>query len=273
MLRSCMSWSIFWCKAFTLITCVRPMCVLLCCRYLAICYIFQVKITGRICRIIIINIWVLALGVSLPWAIYHKQIVYPDSPEVFLCWAAWPNEESRNAYFLGATFLVCYAIPLLVISACYGMIGYRVWNRNAPGISNTSGVIYKSKVKAIKMMLTVFLLFTVSWLPLYTIYLWLYFRPDTSSENNIVFEVLLPISQWLGSSNSGMNPVIYCFYSKKFRRGFKSLVTCCSSGRLQRNRSHFSTTKYMTVDYDNGHFKVSFRKEVQEDDSSSRNYV
>jgi len=41
----------------------------------------------------------------------------------------------------------------------------------------------------------------------------------------------MPVTQWAGSANSCVNPYIYCFFSKKFRAGFKQLFTpagrCC----------------------------------------------
>lgn len=42
-----------------------------------------------------------------------------------------------------------------------------------------------------------------------------------------------PIAQWLGSSNSCINPILYAFFNKKYRRGFAAIIRskkCC--GRL-----------------------------------------
>ena len=36
-------------------------------------------------------------------------------------------------------------------------------------------------------------------------------------------QVIMPVTQWAGSANSCVNPFIYCFFSNKFRAGFKHL--------------------------------------------------
>ncbi|CAG2058149.1 unnamed protein product, partial [Timema podura] len=46
--------------------------------------------------------------------------------------------------------------------------------------------------------------------------------------------VVTPIAQWLGSSNSCINPILYAFFNKKYRRGFVAIFKsrrCC--GRLR----------------------------------------
>lgn len=250
-------------------------------RYLAICYTLQFKISSRVCRIIILGIWIFSLVIMIPWVIYFKQIEYTTSLQLLhVCLGDWPSRQVERAYILGAVFLSCYTIPLILIIVCYVLIGYRVWNRDAPGISNSSGVIYKSKVKVVKMLAVVVMLFALSWLPIYIIRLrqmYIEFENDEGTEELMMYEIFVPIAQWLGSSNSGANPIIYCFFSKRFRRGFKNMMSCRTQKQsdLQRQVSRYSSTKYMTVDYANGHVTLSFKKEVQEDDdsSSTRTYV
>lgn len=54
----------------------------------------------------------------------------------------------------------------------------------------------------------------------------------TDKEGELI-EIATPIAQWLGSSNSCINPILYAFFNKKYRRGFAAIVRsrkCC--GRL-----------------------------------------
>ena len=149
---------------------------------------------------------------------------------MYVCQQIWPSTEHERSYFLGAIFVTCYTLPLLLICICYAFILRRVWNRDAPGISSSSKVIYQSKVKVLKMLVVVVILFTFSWLPLYAIQLRHYFGSPlqhTDMEFYVLFQIALPIAQWLGSSNSCVNPIIYCFFSAKFRRGFREFIHCC----------------------------------------------
>ena len=153
---------------------------------------------------------------------------------MYVCQQSWSSVELERSYFLGVIFVTCYTLPLVLISICYTFILRRVWNRDAPGISSSSKVIYRSKVKVLKMLVVVVILFTFSWLPLYAIQLRYYFGlplKHTDPEFYILFQVALPIAQWLGSSNSCVNPIIYCFFSSKFRRGFHEFIHCCKRSR------------------------------------------
>lgn len=224
--------------------------------------------------------------------------VYEDVP---MCHQLWPNYDLQRGYFLIALFFVCYLLPLIMILLCYILIAVKVWKRNAPGVQ-THGrlIIYKSKVKVLKMLAVIVILFAFSWLPLYAVYLKVYFGGDdlTENERNVIFEIIVPFAQWLGASNCGMNPIIYCFFSKKYRRGFKKLLYCrfqTPEFRRQSRTTRTLSTRYMTVDnssgnhmeakndntkenkvankymvvaFNNGRMTVSFRKENASDDSS-----
>lgn len=76
--------------------------------------------------------------------------------------------------------------------------------------------------QVLKMLITVVILFAVFWLPLYATQM----RVLLHSDQHDVFlqQTLVPIAQWLSSSNSSVNPLVYCLFSKKFRSAFSS--TC-----------------------------------------------
>ncbi|GFY37624.1 neuropeptide SIFamide receptor [Trichonephila inaurata madagascariensis] len=94
------------------------------------------------------------------------------------------------------------------------------------------------------MMVIVVVLFVVSWLPLYIIFTMVKLG-ITVEENSIkekVLVVMVPIAQWLGASNSCINPVLYTFYNKKFRKGFMAIIrsrSCC--GTLRYETTHKGT--------------------------------
>ncbi|ELU12738.1 hypothetical protein CAPTEDRAFT_120085 [Capitella teleta] len=206
-------------------------------RYLAICRTLQVTLTSRASRLILVSIWVWAPAIMTPWAIYYKQ--QPYSSSVDICRQVWPLPDMERWFFLGVIFLTCYTIPLAFISAFYVLISCRVWHRNAPGVHSSSQVIHKSKVKVLKMMIVVVILFAFSWLPLYSVTVRLYFGPpldERSTEFGLIYQIIVPVAQWLGLSNSCVNPIIYCFFSNKFRTGFKDLCIHCCRSREARYR-------------------------------------
>jgi len=188
-----------------------------------------------------------------PWAVFYQQDdISTPNQTMYECHQVWPSITQEKGYFLGVVFLTCYILPLILISVCYILIGLRVCNRKAPGVANTSEVIYRSKVKVLKMLIVIMILFTLSWLPLYAVQIRLYFGPpidhkDPSLEFKIISKFLWPVFQWLGSSNSCVNPILYCFFSKKFRHGFKDFIHCCKRTHANPYFNRNSSTVYRSV--------------------------
>ena len=220
--------------------------------------------TMRIARMIIVVIWCVALTIMIPWALYYTQEEYRTSIQVlYICYQTWPHPGQDREFFV-AVFLLCYAVPLVFIVMCYVMIGLRVWYRDAPGITTERGVILKSKIRVVKMLVVVVLLFALSWLPLYAVQLKMYFYTpeDNSEEMSVLHNSIIPLAQWLGTSNTCMNPLVYCLFSKRIRGRIRLMLICASSSESQQLvfSRYYSSTRHMTVDYSNGHVKLAFKR-------------
>ncbi|CAD6994026.1 unnamed protein product [Ceratitis capitata] len=103
----------------------------------------------------------------------------------------------------------------------------------------------KSKVKVIKMLVAVVILFVLSWLPLYVIFARIKFGGELSQEESEILYKVTPFAQWLGSSNSCINPILYAFFNKKYRRGFAAIIqsrSCCARIRYYDNVAIASST-------------------------------
>lgn len=146
------------------------------------------------------------------------------------CLEMWPSPYSDSVYFVVVNLIMCYLFPLSIITWCYLMIWRRVCYRKLPGEPHASGqhLIQKSKVKVIKMLLIVIVLFAFSWLPFYIVFtrikLGSQLDPSNKQADFIIYS-MIPVAQWLGSSNSCINPILYAFFNKKFRTGFKAVLS------------------------------------------------
>lgn len=125
----------------------------------------------------ILGIWVIALGTTIPWALFFKLVPLfpdtPDAPEVLLCMEVWPDGMNGSLYFLLANLVACYVLPMLLITLCYVLIWIKVWRRSIPSDSKDAQMDrmqQKSKIKVVKMLIAVVILFVLSWLPLYYIF-------------------------------------------------------------------------------------------------------
>lgn len=90
-------------------------------------------------------------------------------------------------------------------------------------------MVYRSKIRVLKMVAVVVAVFTFFWLPLYVTSVRVMFSDQTSHlEFYLVNHILLPLTQWLGLSSSAVNPIVYWLFSARFRTGYRELcIRCC----------------------------------------------
>ncbi|ETN64242.1 g-protein coupled receptor [Anopheles darlingi] len=205
-------------------------------RCVAISFPISGTITTRQYRMIVSIIWFIALSINLPWLFVFtlRPIGIPGSIAE-ICTEMWPTQESESWYFLFANLFFCYLGPLIVISICYVIIWKNVAYRNLPRemiINRKNDVFNRSKVKVIKMVFVVIITFAISWAPLYAIFCFVKFAGELVNDETAQSFILtiLPVAQWLGASNSCINPILYAFMNRKFRAGFKKLFqSCCTT--------------------------------------------
>lgn len=82
-----------------------------------------------------------------------------------------------------------------------------------------------------KMLFVVVIIFMLSWLPLYAIFIRIKLGNEKIDEwEDCLLGYVTPMAQWLGSSNSCINPILYAFFNEKYRRGFRAIFesgSCC----------------------------------------------
>ncbi|KAK3912876.1 Neuropeptide SIFamide receptor [Frankliniella fusca] len=209
-------------------------------RCLAICWPLRCQLSLRTCRQLIAFVWAVSLLVTTPWAVFFTTEMYDDRcSEYLICRANWPSELWETLYFVLAHLSMCYLLPLACISVCYALIWRRVCMRKLPGEPQLGGqlMLHRSKMKAVKMLLVVVVSFALSWMPLYLMVSRQRFGPASPSDlEREVMAVLWPFAQWLGTSNSCVNPIFYAYFNRKFRAGFMTILsnhTCCLSNKYE----------------------------------------
>ncbi|XP_055679384.1 neuropeptide SIFamide receptor-like isoform X2 [Lutzomyia longipalpis] len=237
-------------------------------RFLAIWWPLKLQITKKRARLMILCIWIIALTSTIPWALFFELVPFfgatpntsTETRDIQLCLEVWPPGTDGALYFLLANLIACYILPMLLITLCYILIWVKVWRRSIPGDSKDAQMDrmqQKSKVKVVKMLVAVVILFVLSWLPLYVIFARIKFGGAMSPKEEEIYQVATPIAQWLGASNSCINPILYAFFNKKYRRGFAAIIksrSCCgrlsvaipSSSTSTRKSSHYHNNQSST---------------------------
>lgn len=188
----------------------------------------------------ILFIWLLAFIVILPSAatltVEHYDNAYMEQGNrtypLFVCYEDWPQPEMRRVYTT-VIFVHVYLAPLVLISVMYGCIAAKLSTKlRQTGLAQTRRLRSHRRIKVIKMLIMVAVLFMVSWLPLWTLWLLADYQDLNRQQIDFLSNYLFPVAHWLAFSNSGINPIIYGFFNENFRRGFQAAVACRSCTTL-----------------------------------------
>ncbi|XP_019644607.1 PREDICTED: neuropeptide FF receptor 2-like [Branchiostoma belcheri] len=190
-------------------------------RYLAVVHVPQGKISGRQAALSIAAIWLLAAAINIPQAVVLEVAPHDfgDGVTVSACQEEWPSMNHRRAYTI-MFFLLLFVVPISVIAYMYVQVANNIWYRPvATSVPRKLADPHeKKKTWVVKMLVVVVVLFFVCWLPLHLITLIGDWSDPYASHAEVVFVYLYPIAHWLAYFNSCMNPVVYGYYNKNFRR-------------------------------------------------------
>lgn len=116
--------------------------------------IIYMTIHCRHYKLAVVLIWMIALTINLPW-LFVFTLEPLEGSMAKVCIELWPSQQSGNWYFVFANLIVCYLLPLLIISLCYIIIWRKVSNRGLPHeiiVNRKHDVYMKSKVKVSKLV-------------------------------------------------------------------------------------------------------------------------
>ncbi|KAJ8380239.1 hypothetical protein SKAU_G00010170 [Synaphobranchus kaupii] len=174
---------------------------------------------------------------------------YNHTYPLYSCYENWPQVEMRKVYTT-VLFAHIYLAPLTLIILMYGRIGVKLYTTSvlsgrehpettappclAPPGGHPEGrpLVSHKKVKVIKMLIVVALLFVLSWLPLWSLMMLTDYGGLDAEQLELLTSYVFPFAHWLAFSNSTVNPIIYGYYNKNFKRGFQAVCqpysgSCC----------------------------------------------
>ncbi|XP_056331812.1 type-1 angiotensin II receptor [Danio aesculapii] len=198
-------------------------------RYLAIVHPVQ----SRRCRTVIyarvtcVLVWVVSFGLSLPTAIIRGTHFIQDS-NVTVC-AIHHKEDIRNV--LAALSLMKsifgFLLPITVILTCYCLIG-----RALPKARDIQRNARSNGDEVLSMLAAAALSFFLCWAP-HQIFnfmeMLLLLKVITSCDVVDIIDTGMPFSICIAFFNSCMNPILYSFVGKNFRRNLLKLLRCSST--------------------------------------------
>ncbi|XP_022525138.2 gastrin/cholecystokinin type B receptor [Astyanax mexicanus] len=190
--------------------------------------------TGARVGVVIAAVWAVSSGLCLPLLFTNetRTLELPDGARsVTLCVESWSEARLRQGYnFL--LFCALYAFPVLFNLVICSLTVRKLWGAKHEAAEfgfTRSGSRLETRKRIAKMVLVLVLLFTFSWLPLYVVDIWLDFHMPADRggvPERVEHEWVLqgrPFAQWLGLTNSALNPLCYCFVGE-LRRSARRLA-------------------------------------------------
>ncbi|ROI16539.1 Neuropeptide FF receptor 2 [Anabarilius grahami] len=223
-------------------------------RFRCIVYPFKPKLTLFVAKVSIGTIWLLALTIMFPSVLMLTVeqekghfMVHSDNHNrtypLYSCYETWPDPEMRKVYTT-VLFVHIYVIPLVLIMLMYGRIGAKLYTTAVLSSAEQHDIpsqekcpASQRKIRVIKMLIVVALLFMLSWLPLWTLMLLTDYARLDEDNLELLTSYVFPLSHWLAFSNSSINPIIYGYFNENFKRGFQAACqqqACCRSRKKRR---------------------------------------
>ncbi|XP_048579111.1 tachykinin-like peptides receptor 86C isoform X2 [Nematostella vectensis] len=194
-------------------------------RYLAIVHSTQNPLTMRKVKRFLIGIWVLS-GVVFSYDIYRVQLYNINGQ--YQCLLHWGFDVETNAELdkvdMMVKFVLLYIIPLVVMAILYTVILTFLWQRKTPGEHSMTNKrnMDNRKMRVLKMLLTIVILFAVCWLPVHINHILIAYHKATYM-CTLSFEGLM-VFYMIAHANISINPALYFIFNKNFRDGARHVL-------------------------------------------------
>ncbi|CAH1797472.1 unnamed protein product [Owenia fusiformis] len=191
-------------------------------RYLTIVHsreFARYKTTRNAIKVAIIT-WVLVLLFNIPLLTTYQ--VNGEGDEAMCNF----NNEERLSHIYYTMLTIAYLIPVVLICVIHMLIIKHLNKHGASAISQSS---QERKRNATRLIIVTVVAFAICWLPFHMFQI-ASFAFDIHKNNDATIRTFLNISEvftmCLAYLNSCINPFIYNFVSKDFRKSFKKSLCC-----------------------------------------------
>lgn len=209
---------------------VLSLCAIAFDRFFAIARPLKRVITFRLAKCIIASSWLSSITIASPQLYVLTTTGKKGLAQCVENWVPPFNQATAARDYTIALFVLLYALPLAIIAFLYSVIMFKLWRRRTPGQELTLNQenMEKTNRKVLKMLVTVVIVFALSWLPLY-VRMFVMFAESDRFVCGLPYDMDL-LTLFFGHANSAINPYIYVIFNENYRRGFKTVLSTVRRG-------------------------------------------
>ena len=211
-------------------------------RFYAVVYPFRRFLWFRRPKVLTPVVWVLSMAYMSIVPVFVALQWYPQISK-YICTVNFTilGDQSRAIrgvfiYF----FVINYLLPVSVISVLYTITARKLWYHEAPGddLNQNRQRQQMTKRKVVRMLIIVFTVFALCWLPGQVLQLYL---AVTAKD----LPIFMTACYWFGYNNSAINPWLYIGLNSKINRQFTSMMSMKS--RLYKTRASKRENEEMSI--------------------------
>ena len=198
----------------------------------------------RLVKISIPVIWLISFSLPIE-SLLSAQLLYYDGD-------VWPRcEEIKDRGSLDLYIIIVTLMgSFIALITLYSVTSYRLWRRDIPGEmpSNQKELVIRTARKVTILMISVVVVFFVSWAPAFAFFLILEFGNAGSTFGEVLtrYPLLFATSFWLICNNSAFNPLLYFIFIESFRQGLRSACSRCRVPRFSLQERRVKTGQELT---------------------------
>uniref|UniRef100_A0A4W6EVF8 Neuropeptide Y receptor Y2 n=1 Tax=Lates calcarifer TaxID=8187 RepID=A0A4W6EVF8_LATCA len=179
-------------------------------RHRSIVYHTETKMSKDMCAVVIVITWAVSALLASPLAIFREYGTFDLSPDesIQVCAENWPESSMNGTIYSISMLLVQYGLPLAINSVAYIRRNDRSQRRK----------------KTTKMLLTMVVVFAVSWLPFHA------FQLAADIDSSVLsmkdFKLLFTVFHIVAMCSTFVNPILYGWMNNNYRSAFLSVCKC-----------------------------------------------
>lgn len=154
-----------------------------------------------------------------------------------VCTEKWPGKNTDGTIYSISMLILQYFLPLSIISFAYARIWSKLRGHVSPaenvGNSSAGSERHRRRRKTTKMLVTMVVVFAVSWLPFHA------FQLATDIDSTVLdmrdFRLLYTVFHVVAMCSTFANPLLYGWMNRNYRAAFLAVFKCRRGG--ERGRS------------------------------------